>query len=176
MDSKNNQTTSNQNDSNICPSENKKNQFSKKILLWIIIVLILLGLCCVGIIILHKNISKEKNISAPKSSTEYTSIRTIELIDALKDDVKVARNSYLNKNLAIIGKVRVIDSKFQYITIYPVNHNFEVLGIQCHIYDKDIKNQIKKMKKGQILTVKGTVTDVSKVAGYSIDVDEIIIE
>ena len=47
------------------------------------------------------------------------------------------------------------------------------MGVQCYIKNDDQKTAIMDMSIGDTVIVKGKITDVGEVMGYSLDIDEI---
>ena len=48
-----------------------------------------------------------------------------------------------------------------------------MMSVQCYIKNDDQKTAIMDMSIGDTVIVKGKITDVGEVMGYSLDIDEI---
>ena len=73
------------------------------------------------------------------------------------------------------GKILNIDSDLKYITVEGTDPNYTMLHVRCDIKsdNKDLKDSILKLKKGENVTVYGTITDVGDLMGYSLKLDKI---
>ena len=67
----------------------------------------------------------------------------------------------------------MIDSSGQYISIYA-DGDFEIIGVTCYIKNNDQKQKVMDMSIGDTVTLKGKITDVGEVFGYSLNIDEIV--
>lgn len=92
----------------------------------------------------------------------------------LKNNALKAEKTYKDQYVEISGKVIVIDSSGQYISIADPNDEFAIIGITCYLKNDDQRNIVSELSNNQIVTVKGKVTQVGEVLGYSLDVNEII--
>lgn len=110
--------------------------------------------------------SKEKKI-------EYTAYSVNEMMKDLDENAANADEKYRDKYVEISGKLGTIDSEGDYFDLMPTNDEFAVLGVTCNIQNDDQLAQIKKLKKGAKMTVRGQITDVGEVIAYSLDIDEI---
>ena len=93
--------------------------------------------------------------------------------DALESNA-AAKDTYNKKNLEITGRLGTIDSDLKYFSLMSNTNDFDILGISCYIKNKDTKDVVKSLSKDQTIVVKGKITDVGEVLGYSLDIDEII--
>ena len=67
----------------------------------------------------------------------------------------------------------MIDSNGQYISIVPTDSQFAIIGVQCYIQNDEQKTAVMDMSIDDVLVVKGKITDVGEVMGYSLDIDTI---
>lgn len=112
----------------------------------------------------------------PDSSTkdpviEYTNYEVNELIDDLSDNALKAQKKYAKAYVKLTGKLNVIDSSGKYISIVPTNKKFSILGVQCYINGEEQLNKVMEMKIGDTVTLKGKITSVGEVIGYSLNID-----
>ncbi len=92
----------------------------------------------------------------------------------LEDNALKASENYKNKYVEITGNIGNIDSSGKYISLDGLEEDFDLTSILCYIKNDDQKKVVADTTKGQSVTVKGKVTDVGEIMGYSIDIDEII--
>lgn len=98
------------------------------------------------------------------------------LIKEAKENAASANQNYKKKDVKIIGgKILNIDSDLKYITVEGTDPNYTMLHVRCDIKsdNKDLKDSILKLKKGENVTVYGTITDVGDLMGYSLKLDKI---
>ena len=104
---------------------------------------------------------------------DYQQITVDELMKKLEENPAAAKEEYKGKYLEITGKMDVIDSDLKYIGIYAIN-DFDLTGIHCRVKDKVTKEKIKTLTKGQTIVVRGKITDVGEIAGYYMDIHQIL--
>ena len=104
---------------------------------------------------------------------EYQKITVDELMNKLEENAASAKEEYNGKYLEITGKLSVIDSDLKYIGIYSIN-DIDIIGIHCKLKDYKTKSKVKTLTTGQIITVKGKITDVGEILGYVLEVQEIL--
>lgn len=103
---------------------------------------------------------------------EYTSYNMSELMDDLDSNALKAKEKYDKQYVEITGKLSNIDSSGKYISLTP-DEDFAIIGIQCYIKDDDQKSKVMNMTIDDIITLKGKITGVGEVLGYSLDITEI---
>lgn len=108
-----------------------------------------------------------------KEEIEYTSYSVADMIADLNANALNASQKYKDQYVEITGKLRNIDSDGKYISLDPDNEDFNLIGIQCYIKDDTQKNKVSGMTIGDPVTLKGKVTSVGEVLGYSLDIAEI---
>jgi hypothetical protein len=104
---------------------------------------------------------------------EYTKYKVSELMDDLNTNAMKAEKKYTDQYVEITGKLFNIDSDGKYIDLGPSKDDYTIIGVQCYIQSDDQTNKIIEMKKGQEVTLKGKITQVGEVLGYSLDIDDI---
>ena len=104
---------------------------------------------------------------------EYTSYSVADMIADLNANALNASEKYKDQYVEITGKLRNIDSDGKYISLDPDNDEFNLIGIQCNIKDDTQKNKVSGMGIGDSVTLKGKITSVGEVLGYSLDIEEI---
>lgn len=104
----------------------------------------------------------------------YTAYSVSELMDDLNGNALKAADKYKDQYVELTGRLNVIDSNGKYISIVSTDDEFAILGIQCYIKSEDQKAAVMDMSIGDTLVVKGKITDVGEVMGYSLDIDEVV--
>lgn len=108
------------------------------------------------------------NVDAPKPSPII--IKTDTLVDALKENALNASNTYKDKYVEVTGRLSNIDSSGKYISLSPINDDFSFTSIMCYITPEQ-QSIVAGLKKDNLVTVVGTITDVGEVMGYSLKVE-----
>jgi len=105
-------------------------------------------------------------------SVKYTKVSAKTLINALEKNAAAAKEKYLDEYLEISGVVRNIDADLDYITISYNSTEWDT--IQCYINNKDTEKKVKKISKGDNIIVRGQISSVGEILGYSFYITEIV--
>lgn len=117
--------------------------------------------------------SKAEEIKKEEKIT-YESVELQTMIDDLKSNALKAEKTYQNKYVEISGKIKTFDSDGDYITIEPTNAsewNFDT--VMCKIKNDDQLNFLLEKNVGDAVTVKGQITSIGEVLGYSVNIAEV---
>lgn len=169
-----------------CGGKNKKPIYKRP---WFIIVLVLIVIGAIGSAggkdessdTTNKTnntattVTDDKN-ATPKETEEeinYTAYEVSELMSDLESNAIKATDKYKKQYVELTGKLNVIDSSGKYISITPTDEEFAIMGVQCYIKNDEQKTAIMDMSVGDTVIVKGKITDVGEVMGYSLDIDAI---
>ncbi len=112
-------------------------------------------------------------VATEETEVEYTAYDVSELNADLEANAVNAKDKYCDQYIALTGKLDNIDSDGAYINLTDPNDEWDLVGVTCYITDDSQLEKVKKLSAGDVLTVKGKVTDVGEVLGYSLDIDEI---
>ncbi|MBQ7975597.1 MAG: hypothetical protein IJ300_07935 [Clostridia bacterium] len=157
-----------------CGAKNKK-PFYKR--LWFIILAIIVIIAVISNAG-DTNTNEAQNTTNTQEQTqqepiEYTSYKVDEMIDDLEANALNAENKYTDKHLEITGKLSIIDSDGKYISLAPVSDAFAITSVQCYIKNDEQKSKVLQMSTGDTVTLKGKITSVGEVLGYSLDIESI---
>ncbi len=105
----------------------------------------------------------------------YTHYDVTELFDALKKNALSAEKIYNGQYVEIEGYLGTIDSSGKYICVEAAPDNYDYLldSVQCYIKSEDQTNRVMELAAGDPITVRGKITAVGEVLGYSLDIDSI---
>jgi len=104
----------------------------------------------------------------------YVDVDLQTMLDDLNANALKAEKTYQNQLVAVTGKIANFDSDGAYITIEPVSAdewNFET--VMCNIQDDTQLDFLLKKSVGDVVTIKGEVTDIGEVLGFIICIDEL---
>ena len=123
---------------------------------------------------LESSNSEQQSQETTKENTiTYTKVDAAKMIEELDDNALKAEKTYKDQYVEVTGSVYNIDSSGKYISIRGTDGKVTFTGITCYLKTEDHKNTVMELSKGQTVVVKGKVTGVGEVLGYSVDIDEI---
>lgn len=167
-----------------CGGKNKRPLYKRP---WFLVLAALLALAIVG------NLGGQSQDPAPEedagttaqenlapADTErgeepvYTACSVSEMMELLGNNALKASEQYEGQYMEVTGRLAVIDSDGKYIALYPQNNDFSIIGVQCYIKNEAQRTAVMELSVGDTVTVKGKITGVGEVLGYSLDIDEIL--
>lgn len=143
---------------------------------WLIIILLVVGIAGIGMSGERENVATDANVTSKDTNKEtitYTKIDVDKLEDELENNAASAKEKYNGKYLEITGRLGTIDADLKYISLLSTTDEWDIMEIHCTIKDNNQKEIIKTLKKDDTIIVKGKITDVGEVLGYSLDIVEI---
>ena len=109
---------------------------------------------------------------AEEPAVTYTAYSVGQLMDDLDSNALKAESTYQDQYVELTGRLNVIDSDGDYISIVPQDDQFAILGVQCYLQTEEQRQQVLDMQIDQVITVRGQITSVGEVMGYLLDVDD----
>lgn len=100
-------------------------------------------------------------------------VSAAEMTALLEENALKAEKKYQDQYVQVTGRISVIDSDGDYISIVDSHNEYAIMGVQCHIKNEDQLNKVMELSKGQEVTITGNITSIGEVLGYSMDIDEI---
>lgn len=168
----------------VCPNCRKKQGGIVKWIVVGVVVLILLGSCSGSGEETQTNSPNTPNNTAnnvigdvEKESQvveiSYTPCTVDEMADMLEENALKAEKMYNDQYIEVTGILSVIDSDGSYIALSPIDDEWSFTTVQCYIQNEEQINQVIEMKEDDIVTLRGKVTEVGEILGYSLDIDSI---
>lgn len=165
-----------------CGSKNKK-PFYTKIWFWVLIVFIAIGAFSgasgeediqeSGI-----NSQTEQSSSETKDSTEakisYSQCSADDMMALLNKNALKAQKTYEDMYVEVTGRLAVIDSSGSYISLFPQNDQFAIVGVQCSIQNDEQLDIVSNLEIGDTVTVQGQITNVGEIMGYTLNIDRFV--
>ena len=110
-----------------------------------------------------------------QEAVSYTHYNVTELFDALKKNALSAEKTYNGQYVEIEGYLGTIDSGGKYICVEASSNSYDYLfdSVQCYIKSAEQTDRVMEMSAGDPVTVRGKITAVGEVLGYSLDIDSI---
>lgn len=156
--------------------EKEKKPIFKKWWFWLIIILIIGGIGAGA-----NNTTQPTSTSSTSSTSttetqpiEYKKVSIDELDSALEKNAAAAKDTYNGQYVEVTGRLGVIDSDLKYISLYSTTDQFDLVGMNCYIKNSEQKEIVKTLSKDDTIIVKGKITSVGEVLGYSLDITEIL--
>ena len=109
---------------------------------------------------------------AEEPAVTYTAYSVGQLMDDLDSNALKAESTYQDQYVELTGRLNVIDSDGDYISIVPQDDQFAILGVQCYLQTEEQRQQVLNMQIDQVITVRGQITSVGEVMGYLLDGDD----
>ena len=151
-------------EANEAPKDATRPQFKKK-RFWAIGVVVLVIAMQAG------GGSSDSNNSATDTATKApaepaTEVTAQQLLADLEENPLGAKNTWDGKLVTITGIVDNIDASGDYFSLSAGELTF--IGVMVYIDDSFV-DAVSAFKKGQEVTVTGTISDVGELMGYSVD-------
>ena len=111
-----------------------------------------------------------------KTEPSYTVVDLRTLLDELDENALRAESKYQDARVEVTGRISTIDSDGSYISIKPVDaDSFEYLlvSVTCRLRNNAQRDFVITKNVGDTVTVKGTITSIGEILGYTIKIDSI---
>ena len=143
---------------------------------WFWVLMALATIMTIAIIGSSGDDSTPTNVNSDGSKDEviYEKIELRQLLDDLDANALKAEKKYQNKYVEVVGKITNFDSDGSYISIEPVNAdawNFDT--VMCKISNDNQRNFLMEKEVDDIVTIKGQITSIGEVLGYTIKIAEV---
>lgn len=120
--------------------------------------------------------SKGSTTVAETKPVEYTTVEIDTLLDELSANAYNAQQKWKGKHVAIEnGIVSTIDASGKYFAIESTDDSYFLESIRVDIPENIRSEVMSSISDGASVTVKGKITDVGEIMGYSVDADDVII-
>lgn len=105
----------------------------------------------------------------------YTHYHVTELFDALEKNALTAANTFKGQYVEIEGYLGTIDSSGSYICVGAGNGDYDYLfqEVQCFVKSDEQLARIMEMSADSPIVVRGKITAVGELMGYTLDIDSI---
>ena len=119
------------------------------------------------------NTKTESGSNKESVKIEYLQCTVDDLVKMLEENALKAEKTYQDQYVEVKGKLSNIDSDGDYISLSCLHDEWNFNSVQCYIKNDNQLNQVMEMQTGDTVTVKGQITSIGEVLGYSLDIDEI---
>ena len=145
----------------------------KKIITIVVGIIVILFVALLGVGCLAGDDTSSTTEEVSTEAIEYTPYDIAKMESDLEDNAMVAEDTYNDAYVEVEGVLDNIDSDGSYFTITNPADEWDIIGIQCFFTDDSQKDVIKTKKTGDTIKVRGQITEVGEIMGYSLDVSEI---
>ena len=114
-----------------------------------------------------------ENNSETENEITYTAYTVDEMVSMLEENALKAEKTYQDQYIELTGKLSTIDSDGSYIALSCIDNEWSFTTVQCKIQNDTQLDQVLEMKTGDTVTVRGKITAVGELLGYSLDMDSI---
>lgn len=123
-----------------------------------------------------KSTSKGSTTAAETKPVEYTTVEIDTLLDELSKNAYNAQQKWKGQYVAIEGGViSTIDASGKYFAIESTDEQYFLESIRVDIPENIRSDVMSIISSEASVTVKGKITDVGEIMGYSVDADDVII-
>lgn len=161
-----------------------KKSIFKRWWFWVIIAVVLIGLIsCTGgnendAAGNDSSVTTSEQGTSPEQETDaapvYAEVDLQTMLDDLDANALKAEATYQNKLICVTGKIMNFDSDGSYITIEPVDaDDWNFSSVMCKMQTDDQRNFLLEKVVGDTVTVKGEITSIGEVLGYTMKIHEI---
>ena len=124
----------------------------------------------------EKTAKEAQTAKTTEAAKTYEKHDVTDLFKALEGNAINAKNQFENKDVELTGYISNIDASGDYIGLgaNPDDYEYMFDSVQCYIKSDEQLNKITQRSKGDRITIRGTITSVGEVMGYSMNIDSIV--
>lgn len=116
----------------------------------------------------------ESESVAEETPTEFMQASVETMLSDLKQNEMRAQKKYGGKYMEVTGTLGSMDSEGEYFSLE--DNSFGILDVHCKIPKnkrEEITNKLIQMEKGDLIVVKGKITDMGEIMGYHLTVIDV---
>ena len=158
-----------------CGGKNKKPFYKNPLLIALVIIVIIVAVATSGEDSKSTETTNGSSTAAESQKPEivYTAYDVSELMNDLDANALSAADKYKGQYVELTGTLKVIDSSGDYISLFPDDGSIRFVGVTCYLKSDDQTKVVMDCTIGDTLVVKGKITEVGEVMGYTLTIDEI---
>lgn len=139
-----------------------------------VVVLVLAVLSAIGQMLPDRspNSPAPSGGTAPTANISYEPYDVAVLFEALHTNALKAEQTYKDKYVDLYGYLSNIDSDGKYISI-DAGESLSFDRVQCYIQNDTQLNKVMELTIGDPVIVRGKISRVGEVLGYSMDIDDL---
>ena len=152
----------------VCPACGVKitKPIFKRVWFWALIIIIAIGI----------GISGGNNVETVTTTDESVVIEYLpyelnNMIDELNANAMAAEHKYQNAYVEFTCKISNFDSDGKYISVEPIVGEYWFDTVMCYIKSSEQLDFLMTKAVGDTITIKGQVSSIGEVLGYSINID-----
>ena len=133
---------------------------------------------CTGVLAEEDEETSDSKEEVTEKQTEpsdnYLKVSVDKLVNDLNANAYAASQKYDGEDVEITGRVNYIDADGWSISLEPTNDEWSLQSVTCYVFGKKQKEFVSSVSVGDIVTVRGEITDVDELFGYYLNVDEFV--
>jgi len=109
-----------------------------------------------------------------ETPTEFMQASVETMLSDLKQNEMRAQKKYGGKYMEVTGTLGSMDSEGEYFSLD--DNSFGIMDVHCKIPKnkrEEITNKLIQMEKGDLIVVKGKITDMGEIMGYHLTVIDV---
>lgn len=118
--------------------------------------------------------SETESVSEEEAPAEYMQATVETMLSDLSQNEMRAQKKYGGKYMEVTGTLGSMDSEGEYFSLD--DNSFSILSIHCKIPKnkrEKITDKLINMEKGDMIVVKGKITDMGEIMGYDLTVTDV---
>lgn len=123
----------------------------------------------------ENNLDTNIEIEEPEKKEPDFIVTVDELYNELDNNALKASSTYNNKYIELKGKISNIDAQGEYFNLSPLDDEYSWDSVSCKFSEEYIAT-VMNFSEGNEIVVRGTVSDVGEIFGYTLDVELIMTE
>ena len=153
----------------VCGAKNAKPIY-KRVWFWVLMILAISAIGSSG-----GSEEEQKEVQQQEQvEISYASYTVKQLMKDLDENALKAENTYQDQYVELSGTLNVIDSDGRYISLVPTGDAFAIIGVQCYMQNEEQVEQVMEMSVGDTIVVRGQITDIGEIMGYTLDIDQFV--
>ena len=116
----------------------------------------------------------ESESVAEETPKEFMQASVETMLSDLKQNEMRAQKKYGGKYMEVTGTLGSMDSEGEYFSLD--DNSFGIMDVHCKIPKnkrEEITNKLIQMEKGDLIVVKGKITDMGEIMGYHLTVIDV---
>ena len=116
----------------------------------------------------------ETESAVEETPTEFMQASVEKMLSDLSQNEMRAQKTYGGKYMEVTGTLGSMDSEGEYFSLD--DNSFGLLSVHCKIPKSNreaITNKLIELEKGDIIVVKGKITDMGEIMGYNLTVIDV---
>ena len=121
----------------------------------------------------ENNQTNSNHNNSASTQVQYKQVDLQDMLNELNANALRAEETYQDMYVEVTGEIKSFDSDGKYISIVPSGTPLLTEWTTCYLTDPSHKTFLLSKNVGDTVTIKGKITSVGEIQGYSIKIAEI---